>query len=173
MIAPSTDFSTWAKAALSWAASPDYYYLKHPAIVNKISHNGRTFYSRYERINQHLSDAALQDHLYSRESIALPLSDKGWGRALLFFYDGEAPERFVHLFDHLMKRHAITHYHILPGDHPSIRLALLPRDRQTVASLYQWGRTLSRQLESTLPKSWKILPDPSLPDESNLLPLVY
>jgi len=173
MIAPSTDFPNWARTVRSWAATSKYYYLKHPGIFAKTTHNGRTFYSRYERIDRPLSDAELQNHLHHRQTIALPLSYEEEGVAVLFYYDADAPERFVHLFDLLMQTHSITDYHMLAGDHPSTRLAIIPRDRQEITSLHQWGRTLSQQLESTLPKSWKILPDPSLPDESNLLPIPF
>jgi len=173
MTVPSTDFSDWAGTVRSWAATPTFYYLKHPAVFTRVTHNGRTFYFRYERIEHPLSDAVLRNHLRHRQTIALPLSYEEEGVAVLFYYDADAPERFVHLFDLLMQTHSITDYHMLAGDHPSTRLAIIPRDRQEVTSLHQWGRILSQQLESTLPKSWKILPDPSLPDESNLLPITF
>ncbi len=173
MIAPSTDFDSFVDAVHSLAASHDYYYIKHASITDKIEHNGRTFYTRYSRVHSPLTASLIQDHLSGTHTLALPLCHDGWGSVALFFYDGEAPEHFVRIFEHLMHTHAINDYHIFRGETEQIRLATLRLPHQTIGSLHQTAKELSSQLETAATKNWKLLPDPLLPPIYNIIPVPY
>jgi len=173
MIAPSTDFDAFVDAVRSLAASPDYHYIKHAAIVDKIDHNGRIFYTRYSRVDSPLTPALIRDHLNGIRTLALPLSHDGQGSTALFLYDGEAPEHFVRIFEHLIHTRGITDYRIFHGATDLIRLIALHFPRQPITSLYRTAKDLSDQLETATTKNWKILPDPSLPTIYNTIPLPY
>lgn len=171
MIVPSTDVATFAETLRSLAATSAYYYRKHPAIVSRIQHNGRTFYSRFSRVDRPLDDSAIRDHLAGIQTLALPLTHAGEGTAIAFVYDGPSPERFVHVCEHLMHRRGITDHAIFHSHSETIRLFILARPRQPIASLYASARELSASLEAALPRSWKLLPDPTLPETRNILTL--
>jgi hypothetical protein len=173
MIVPSTDFSLFADAIRAWAADSDCHYVKQSAIVDTIKHDGRTWYTRYARIGHPLSDALLMEHLSRKVTLALPLTRDGIGSHIVFVYDGEAPERFAHLFEHLMHTRQIDRFKIFPGERDSSRLAVLYLPAQPVASLHAQAKTLSTLLEKKMIKSWKILPDPSLPDVCNIVTLPH
>ena len=173
MIAPSTDFPTFAEAVRSLAATPAYHYRKHPSIVSRTKHDGRTHYSRFARVDRPLDDRSIREHLAGIQTLALPLTHAGKGSAIVFVYDGKSSERFVHLCEHLMRRQGITDYTVFYGRSETIRLLVLPRPRQPIASLYSFARELSEALEAALPRSWKILPDPSFPEGWNILPIPY
>jgi len=173
MIAPSTDFSAFAKAVRSLAATPTHHYRKYPAIVSRTEYNGRTLYSRFAQVEHPLDDQSIREHLAGSQTLALPLTHDGQGSVIVFVYDGTSPERFVHLFEHLMRREGITDYTVFHGRSESIRLLVLPRPLQPIASLYASARELSAALEEALPRSWKILPDPSLPEGWNILTIPY
>ncbi len=173
MIAPSTDFPTFAEAVRSLAATPAYHYRKHPSIVSRTEHNGRTLYSRFARVDRPLDDRSIREHLAGIQTLALPLTHAGEGSVIVFIYDGTSPERFVHLFEHLMHRQGITDYSVFHGRSNTIRLLVIPRPLQPITSLYAFARELSAALEEALPRSWKILPDPSLPEGWNILTIPY
>jgi len=173
MIAPSTDFSAFAKAIRSLAATPDHHYIKTKNIAGTHSHDGRTFYSKYRRVASPLSDTDIREHLAGTLSCALPLVHAGEGSTIIFLYDGDAPERFVSLFEHLMHQRAIQDYTLFSGARPSIRIVALARPKQAISQLHAWARELSDQLASAGSKNWKILPDPTLPEIANILPVPY
>ncbi len=173
MIAPSTDFPTFAKAVRSLAATPAYHYRKHPSIVSRTEHDGRTLYSRFARVDRPLDDRSIREHLAGIQTLALPLTYAGEGSGIVFIYDGTSPERFVHLFEHLMHQQRITDYTVFRGRSETIRLLILPCSLQPITSLYAFARELSASLEEALPRSWKILPDPSLPEGWNILTIPY
>ena len=173
MIAPSTDPDTLIHTFRALAEADDHYYIKRPNIVEKIEHNGRTFYARFERIDAPLEVKQVAEHLARHVTLALPLEAQGMGSHIVFLYEGEAPERFVHVFKHLMQTLGITDYQIFPGKRDTIRLLVLPRSHQSIADLHTYAQTLSKRLETQLTKSWKILPDPSLPESYNITPLPY
>ena len=173
MIAPSTDFSAFAKAVRSLAATPTHPYRKYPAIVSRTERDGRTLYSRFARVEHPLDDPAIREHLAGRQTLALPLTHAGQGSVIVFIYNGPSPERFVHLFEHLMRREGIADYTVFYGRSETIRLLTLPRPLQPIVSLHAFARELSAALEEALPRSWKILPDPSLPEGWNILTIPY
>ena len=173
MIAPSTDRDTFVRTLRTLAEADDHYYIKRPRIVEKIEHDGRTFYAKFERIDAPLEAKQIAEHLAHRVTLALPLEAQGMGSHIAFLYDGEAPERFVHVFKHLMQTLGITDYQIFPGKRETIRLLILPRPRQSIADLHTYAQTLSKRLETQITKSWKLLPDPALPESYNIITLPY
>jgi len=173
MIAPSTDLDAFVQTARALAEAHDHYYIQRPSIVDKIEHNGRTFYTKFARIDAPLEAKQITEHLAHRVTLALPLEAQGMGSHIVFLYEGDAPERFVHMFEHLMQTEEITHYQIFPGTRDTIRFLLLPRPHQSITDLHAEAQALSARLETQMTKSWKLLPDPSLPESYNIITLPY
>ena len=173
MIAPSTDPDAFVQTLRALAETDDHYYIKRPRIVEKIEHDGRTFYAKFARVDAPLETKQIAEHLAHHHTLALPLEAQGMGSHVVFLYEGDAPERFVHIFEHLMKTQGITDYQIFPGKRASIRLLILSRPRQSIADLHAYAQTLSERLETQITKSWKLLPDPALPESYNIVTLPY
>jgi hypothetical protein len=173
MIDQYTDWHTFSQALGGWAKECDHYYTKQPAIVEKIEKNGRTFYTKFRRISQAPSMELISQHISERIIMALPIIHNNSSDRIFFVYDGDMPERFVHLFRHLMRDKGIDDYFVFHGERDSIRVISIKTDRRSVSAAYQTGKELSDILQTNITKSWKILPDPSLPESYNIITLPY
>jgi len=173
MIAPSTEPLPIEEALARLAAPADHYYLKSSSIVESIEHHGRTFYSKFRRIDEPPNAILLAQHLRREVTLALPLLRNGYGDKLVIEYLGEDPERFlqtlIRLFDYLDLRE----YRIFRGKRDTRYTVILSVPRQELDALHQLGARLSDMLQTRLNKSWRILPDRRLPEHYNIYTLPY
>jgi hypothetical protein len=174
MTGPSTEtLPPLTEALEALAASADHYYLKSSSIVEKIVHNGRTFYSKFRRYDQTPNPILVSQHLRREVTLALPLLREGFGERIVIEYLGEEPELFLqtlrHLFDHL----GIDDYRCYQGKKGNKRTVILPVARQDLEQLHAEGGRLSDMLQTRLQKSWRILPDRRLPESYNIFTLPY
>ncbi len=169
----STDLQKLVQAVHDWAGSQDHYYQKRSAIIDKIEHDGRTFYHRYEKVDKHLPKELIEQHLSRKVNIAIPITSQDHGKYLFFIYKGEAPERFVYLIEHLLQMKHQNKYMTFEGKHPDTRIVSIELTIQNISSIHSYGKEISSLLEKNMTKSWKILPDPSLPESYNIITLPY
>ncbi|NOR56761.1 MAG: DUF1882 domain-containing protein [Sulfurovum sp.] len=151
----------------------DHYYIKRSSIVEKIFFNNRTFYAKFERIEEAPSPLLLSQHLDRQYTIALPLVKEGHTNYLVIEYKGDEYQRFYHLIKHLFKTLEVDNYHIYQGkDKERIQVFIVVdnldlEDAQRVLDMY------SDALKSKMVKKWKTLPSLNLPDEYNIVTLPY
>ena len=174
MTDPSTEtFPPLSEELEALTASVDHYYLKSPSIVEKIVHNGRTFYSKFRRFDQPPNPILVSQHLRREVTLALPLLREGYGERIVIEYLGEEPELFLQTLRHLFHHLGIDNYRCYQGRRGNKRTVILPVPRQTLAQLHAEGGRLSDMLQTRLQKSWRILPDRRLPEHYNIFTLPY
>ncbi len=156
-----------------WSGGQKYYYIKRPSIIEKVEHNGRTFYAKFERINKILDEDIIASHLNRDTTLAVPITRNGFGENLFFIYEGESPERFIYLLEHLLISKMIEGYRVFFGKRPDIRIVDIPMPKQEIRSLYAFAKELSDILEKNMTKNWKILPNPALPESYNIVTVPY
>jgi hypothetical protein len=151
----------------------DHYYIKRNTIVEQIQFNNRTFYAKFERINEPLTPLLFEQHLSRQYSIAAPLLKDNHTNYLLIEYKGDEHKRFQHLIKHLFKTLNITDYHIYQGKDIE-RLQVFIRVKQlNLQEADAQLQILSNALKEKMTQKWKCLPSLALPEAYNIVTLPY
>ena len=150
-----------------------HYYIKRNTIVEQIPFNNRTFYAKFERIDEPLTPLLLEQHLKREYTIAAPLLENGRTEYLVIEYKGEEYQRFFHLVKHLFATLDIADYHIYQGKSEERIEVFVKVDLMTLEEADERLRELSEMLKAKLTKKWKCLPDASLPEAYNIVTLPY
>lgn len=150
-----------------------HYYIKRNAIVEQIQFNNRTFYAKFERIDEPLTSLLLEQHLQREYTIAAPLLQNGQTNYLVIEYKGEEHQRFYHLVRHLFSTLNIKNYHIYQGKDEERLQVFIEVDHLSLEEADKRLKELSDMLKTRLTKKWKCLPDISLPDAYNIITLPY
>jgi len=150
-----------------------HYYVKRRSIVEKITFNHRTFYAKFEKINEPLSDTVISQHFNHQYIIAAPLMTNGKTSYLVIEYRGLEPSRFYHTGKYVMQTLQINDYTFFEGKkHHYIQL-FIPVDELPLDEASRSIQKISDALETRLPKEWKCFPDNTLPESYNIITLPY
>ena len=150
-----------------------FYYVKRSSIVEKITFRHRTFYAKFERINEALSDTVISQHYSGQYTIAVPLLKEGKTNYLVLEYRGADPSRFYHTSKHLMHTLQIDTYSYYRGKRENYVQLFIPVDLLPLDEADESIRKISDILAERLPKEWKCFPDSSLPESYNIITLPY
>ena len=151
----------------------DHYYIKRSAIVEKIVFNNRTFYAKFEHIEDPLTPLILEQHFHREYTIAVPLLKENKTNYLLIEYKGEEHQRFYHLVKHLFKTLDIEKYHIYEGKDVERLQVFIEVNKLSLEDADAKLQELSDALKEKMTKKWKCLPSSSLPKEYNIVTLPY
>ena len=151
----------------------EHYYIKRDTIVEKITFDNRTFYAKFERINEPLTPLLLEQHLSKQHIIAAPLVKNGHTNYLAIEYKGDEPERFYHLCKHLFSTLNITDYHIYQGRNADKIQVFLEVDNLSTKEAQERLAPISDALKQRITKQWRCLPSTSLPEDYNIVILPY
>ncbi|TET90847.1 MAG: DUF1882 domain-containing protein [Sulfurovum sp.] len=150
-----------------------HYYIKRNTIVEKITFNNRTFYAKFEHVNEALTPLLLKQHLNRQYTIAAPLLENNLTNYLVLEYKGEEYLRFYHLIKHLFKTLDITSYQIYQGKYKETLQVFIEVDQLTLQEADTKLQEISDALRQKLIKKWKCLPLSSLPEAYNIITLPY
>lgn len=150
-----------------------HYYIKRSTIVEQIQFDNRTFYAKFERIDEPLSPLLLQQHLNRQYTIAAPLLKEGCTNYLVLEYKGEEYQRFYYLVKHLFNTLEIKKYHIYQGKDEEKIQVFIEVDHLTLEVADSRLLDISNALKQKLTKRWKCLPSSSLPEAYNIITLPY
>lgn len=150
-----------------------HYYIKRNSIIEQIQFNNRTFYAKFERIDEPLTPLLLQQHLHREYTIAVPLLEDNHTDYLVIEYKGEEHQRFFHLAKHLLETLGITKFHIYQGKSEERIQVFIKVNRLSLEEADIRLKELSEMLKTKLTKKWKCLPDVSLPEAYNIVTLPY
>ncbi|CAA6805174.1 MAG: Unknown protein [uncultured Sulfurovum sp.] len=150
-----------------------HYYIKHSTIVEQIQFNNRTFYAKFERINEPLTPLLLKQHFDKQYTIAVPLLQNNHTNYLVIDYKGEEHQRFYHLVQHLFKTLDITRYHIYQGKTEERLRVFIEVDTLKLEEADEKLQKISDALKQKMVKKWKCLPSISLPEAYNIVTLPY
>ncbi|MEA3490818.1 MAG: DUF1882 domain-containing protein [Campylobacterota bacterium] len=150
-----------------------YYYVKRRSIVERVSFNNRTFYAKFERVDEPLSDMVISQHLSHQYIIAAPLLENNQTNYLIIEYRGVETLRFYHMSRHLLKLLEISDYHYYEGKRKNYLQLFIPVDRLSLEDADEMVHKISDDLGERLIKDWKCFPDKSLPESYNIITLPY
>jgi ABC-type transport system involved in multi-copper enzyme maturation, permease component len=151
-----------------------HYWIKRDNIVSKIEYKGRTFFNKFELINEPLNYQVIKDHddgkITVAHSLILP-NDKI--ENIVFDYNGRMPERFWHRAQLLLREEGyinFTAYETRTSGHLHL---YVHKGHTTLNEGIQIANRLSTLLGSKLAREWKVFPTLDMPKEFNILTLPY
>jgi hypothetical protein len=151
----------------------DYYYLKHAKIVQKIHFSHRTFYAKFEKVNQPLTPLLIKQHLTKQYTLATPLVVNNRVNYMLIEYKGTEVTRFYHFIQHLFSSEKIKNYSIYEGKNQEKLQVFIDTKGITLEEAHATLTTFSQKIKKHINSGWKCLPDITLPEEYNIATLPY
>jgi len=151
----------------------DHYYIKRSSIVERIAFDNRTFYAKFERIDEPLTPLLWQQHQDRQYTIAVPLLKENTTDYLVIEYKGDEYQRFYHLVQHLFQTLGITDYHIYQGKDEERVQVFIEVDHLSLEEADAKLTQLSDALKQKMSKKWKCLPSLMLPEAYNIVTLPY
>ena len=142
-------------------------------IVEQIQFNNRTFYAKFERINEPLTPLLIEQHQNRQYNIAVPLLKDNHTNYLVIEYKGDEHKRFHHLVKHLFKTMEISDYYIYQGKDVERLQVFIKVDALTLEEAEAQLKLISEALKEKMTKKWKCLPSLTLPEAYNIVSLPY
>jgi len=152
----------------------DYYYIKRGYVVDRIQFENRTFYAKFEKIDEPINDTLLKQHLKKESTVALSLLDKNSHTTLLLIeYKGDEATKFYYTAKQLFGSIGIQDYEAYEGKsdrHIQIYIKTEPLSLEDASEKLQ---EISDLLCIKLPSDWRTLPNKNLPEQYNIATLPY
>lgn len=151
-----------------------HYYVKQPSTVNKIQYNGKTFFDKFERVDQMLNRQVIDRHLKKEITVAHSLVNaRGKVENIVIDYNGRNTERFWHRAQLLLREEGYINFTGYESKTPGHLHVYIHKGHTTLQEAYQLGKMLSMKLSQRLPREWRIFPTQDLPPEFNILTVPY
>ncbi|OQX72916.1 MAG: ABC transporter [Campylobacteraceae bacterium 4484_4] len=150
----------------------DHYWIKRDRIVNKISFKGRTFFDKYERIDQPLTRSVMNRHDAGEIIVAHSLINaRDKVENIVFDYNGRNTEKFWHRAQLMLREEGYLNFTAYESKTPGHLHLYVHKGHTTLQEGYQIAKMLSMKLATRLPREWKMFPNPDIPREFNILNL--
>jgi hypothetical protein len=152
-----------------------YYYEYRGKIVNKIIYKGRTFFDKYEKIDESLTYQVMNEHIEGKRIIAHDLinRDRNIVENIVFDYNGRDPERFWNRASLVLREEGFLNFTAYESKTPGHLHLYIHKGHTTLNEGIQLAKKLSIKLSTKLPKQWRVFPTDELPLEFNILNLPY
>lgn len=152
----------------------DHYYVKQDKAINKIQHNGRIFYDKFEKVDKMLSHQVINQHMKGEIEVAHSLINKfNKVENIVIDYNGRDPQRFYHKAQLLLREEGFINFTAYETKTPGHLHVYIHKGHTTLQEAYQLGKTISMKLAAKQPKQWRMFPTQDLPPEFNILSLPY
>lgn len=151
-----------------------HYFIKRDSIVSKIEHKGRTFYNKYERINEFLSPSLMREHAEGKIIIAHNLvnaQDKV--ENIVFDYNGFNTEKFWHRAQLLLREEGFINFTAYKSKTPGHLHLYIHKGHTAFTEGCGLANKLSAMLAQKMPVEWRVFPTLDMPKEYNILALPY
>ena len=151
-----------------------HYWIKRDNIVSKIEYKGKTFFNKFERIDEPLNYSVIKEHEEGKITVAHSLilpSDKV--ENIVFDYNGRTPERFWHRAQLLLREEGYINFTAYESKTPGHLHLYIHKGHTTLNEAYQLANMLSMKLSQRLAKEWRMFPTMDMPKEFNILTLPY
>ena len=149
----------------------EYFYIQRKTIVEKITFNNRTFYSKFEKISTPLSSILLEQHLNNEITLALPLVEEDRVNYLVIEYHQDDWQSFYALIKHLFKTVGINDHFSYRNQKKALLQIFIPTEQTPLESAYNRVEEIKLILEFKSKKSYKIFPNRNLPKNYNIIAL--
>ncbi len=152
----------------------DHYWIKRDSIVNRIEHKGRTFFDKYEKINEPLTSALIRQHEAGDITIAHSLINRhDKVENIVFDYNGRNTERFWHRVQLMLREEGFINFTGYKTKTPGHLHVYVHKGHTTLQEGEQIAKMLSFKLAQKMPKEWRMFPSFDVPKEFNILALPY
>ena len=151
--------------------SNDHYYIQNQSIVEKITFNNRTFYSKFKKVNSPLTPLILKQHLNHEITLAVPLVENECVNYLVIEYQQEDWSTFHSLIKHLLKTLGVKDFFSYRNSEKELLQLFIPRQNIQLKQAYREVEKIKHYLELKSKKSYKIYPNKNLPKNHNIIVL--
>jgi len=152
-----------------------HYWIKKDGVVNKIEHKGRTFYNKFEKVDQMLSRQVMNDHSDGKITVAHSLINESRNivENIVIDYNGRNTDRFWHRTQLLLREEGFINFTAYESKTAGHLHVYIHKGHTTVSEAYQLAKMLDMKLAQKMPREWKMFPNADLPPEYNILTLPY
>ena len=147
----------------------EYFYIQNKSIVERVSFNNRTFYSKYERFYTPLTSLLLKQHQDNQVTLALPLIENEHVNYLVVEYSQENWQAFHALIKHLLKNLNIKEFVSYRNENKNLLQIFIKRPQLPLKIAYKEVEDIKHLLELKSNKSYKLLPNNNLPENYNII----
>ena len=152
----------------------DHYWVKKSGPAEKLTHAGKTFFNKFEKVNSLLSSAIINQHAKKEIEVAHSLINKhGKVENIVIDYNGRDPERFYHKAQLLLREEGFINFTAYTTKTEGHLHVYIHKGHTTLQEAYQLGKTLSLKLAQKQPKQWRMFPNQDMPLEYQILALPY
>ena len=151
-----------------------HYWIKRDNIVSKIEYKGKTFFNKFERIDEPPNYSVIKEHEEGKITVAHSLilpGDKV--ENIVFDYNGRTPERFWHRAQLLLREEGYINFTAYESKTSGHLHLYIHKGHTTLNEAYQLANMLSMKLSQRLAKEWRMFPTMDMPKEFNILTLPY
>lgn len=151
-----------------------HYYIKRDTIVNKIEYKGKTFFDKFEKVNEMLNYKVINAHEEGQIIAAHSLINSfDKVENIVFDYNGRTPERFWHRAQLLLREEGFINFTAYESKTPGHLHLYVHKGHTTLHEAYQLANMLSMKLSQKMAREWRMFPSLEMPKEFNILALPY
>ena len=149
----------------------EYFYIQKESIVEKITFNNRTLYSKFEKTTTTIDNALLQQHYANKISLAIPLIENNLIDYIVIEYQQNDWKSFYSLLQHLLKSLDILTFFSYYNIEKELFQLFIPKNKIKLDLAYEEVENIKHLLELKSKKSYKIYPNKNLPKNLNIITL--
>ena len=149
----------------------EYFYIQKESIVEKITFNNRTFYSKFEKNTTTIDSALLEQHYANKISLAIPLIENNLIDYIVIEYQQNDWKSFYSLLQHLLKSLDILTFFSYYNIEKELFQLFIPKNKIKLDLAYEEVENIKHLLELKSKKSYKIYPNKNLPKNLNIITL--
>ena len=149
----------------------DHYWLKHPKTIEEIDFEGHIYLSKYEKVNDCLSDELIQKHLDKKIIVATSIPKSA--SYFVLDYNGDDRAFFYHKASKVLKQEGIESFVAYESKTASHLHLYVFCPHISAPQREELGKIISHKLEKKLQKQWRIFPNAKLPEAYNILNIPY
>lgn len=151
-----------------------FYYEKKEGLGNKITHLGRVFYDKFERVDKMLTSSLIQKHLKKEVTLAHSLIlPENKVENIVFDYNGRNTQKFYHKAQLLLREEGFMNFTAYETKTPGHLHLYVHKGHTELSEGKRLGRMLSLKLSQMFPTEWRVFPNDEMPSKFNILALPY
>jgi len=151
--------------------SNDHFYIQTNSIVEKITFNNRTFYSKFKKVTTEITPLLLQQHQNNELTLAVSLVENNLVNYIVIEYHQEDWSTFYSLLKYLFKSLDIVDYMTYQNLNQNLFQIFIPKSNSSLENAYKEVESIKHLLEVKSKKSYKIYPNKFLPKNQNIITL--
>ncbi len=141
------------------------YYIEQESISSYEEIDGHGIYSRYKKFDGQISSELLEEHLNKNINLAISLKNKNF---VIFEYYGKEAYAFGSLLYKFVSQDCTLEFDILNYNLDNLTIFIGSKERKG-NDIKKISENLSKKLQNSLQKQWRVLPLNSRPEIGNLL----